>query len=232
MIALYVAFWLQLGGASSAAVTVAILAQPTRGAALAKAVNRIAATFLGATMSIIIAGLFPGDRVGTLAAFILWLCVCVFVASYFRGYRAYAAVLSGYTVAIITVATIDAPQNVFTAMTNRVATITIGILCVTLVNDLFGSPPVWRGLDRRISAICQDVRAYARAIVTGEGRPSESGDASRADHRIEGRSRYRCPRYGRRADRAAGARIADTRPVAVGNRQGAPGKCLAAPDRS
>ena len=31
VIALYVAFWLQLGGASSAAVTVAILAQPTRG---------------------------------------------------------------------------------------------------------------------------------------------------------------------------------------------------------
>jgi uncharacterized membrane protein YccC len=76
-------------------VTVAILAQPTRGAALGKAVNRIAATFLGAVMSIVIAGLFPGERVGMLAAFILWLCV--FVASYFRGYRAYAAVLSGYT---------------------------------------------------------------------------------------------------------------------------------------
>jgi uncharacterized membrane protein YccC len=166
-IALYVAFWLQLGGAYSAAVTVAILAQPTRGAALAKAVNRIAATFLGATMSIVIAGLFPGERVGMLVAFVLWLCICVFVASYFRGYRAYAAVLSGYTVAIVTIANIDAPQNVFTAMTNRVAAITIGIICVTLVNDLFGSPPVWRGLDRRISTIWQDVRQYARVIVAG-----------------------------------------------------------------
>ena len=87
VIALYVAFWLQLGGASSAAVTVAILAQPTRGAALAKAVYRFAATFIGAAMSIVIAGLFPGERVGLLAAFILWVCVCVFVASYFRGFR-------------------------------------------------------------------------------------------------------------------------------------------------
>ena len=43
VVALHVAFWLQLGGASSPAVTVAILAQPTRGAALAKAANRIAA---------------------------------------------------------------------------------------------------------------------------------------------------------------------------------------------
>jgi len=128
VVALYAAFWLQLGGASSAAVTVAILAQPTRGAALAKAVNRIAATFVGATMSVVIAGLFPGERVGTLAAFILWMCVCVFVASYFRGFRAYAAVLSGYTVGIITIVNIDTPQKVFATMTDRVAAITIGIL--------------------------------------------------------------------------------------------------------
>ena len=165
--ALYVAFWLQLGGASSAAVTVAILAQPTRGAALAKAVNRIAATFIGAAMSIVIAGLFPGERVGLLAAFILWMGVCVFVASYFRGFRAYAAVLSGYTVGIITVVNIDAPQKVFTTMTDRVAAITIGILCVTLINDLFGSPPVWLGLERRITQAWRDVRDYARAVLGG-----------------------------------------------------------------
>ena len=165
--ALYVAFWLQLGGASSAAVTVAILAQPTRGAALAKAVNRIAATFIGATMSIVIAGLFPGERVGLLAAFILWMCVCVFVGSYFRGFRAYAAVLSGYTVGIITIVNIDTPQKVFTTMTDRVAAITIGILCVTLINDLFGSPPVWLGLERRITQAWHDVRDYARDVLDG-----------------------------------------------------------------
>jgi len=165
--ALYVAFWLQLGGASSAAVTVAILALPTRGAALAKAVNRIAATFIGAAMSIVIAGLFPGERVGLLAAFILWMCVCVFVGSYYRGFRAYAAVLSGYTVGIITVVNIDTPQKVFTTMTDRVAAITIGILCVTLINDLFGSPPVWLGLERRIAQAWHDVRDYARDLLGG-----------------------------------------------------------------
>lgn len=171
--ALYVAFWLQLGGASSAAVTVAILAQPTRGAALAKAVNRIGATFIGAAMSLLIAGLFPGQRIGLLAAFILWICVCVFVGCYFRGFRAYAAVLSGYTVAIITVVNIDTPQNVFTTMTDRVAAITIGILCVTLVNDLLGSPPVWQGLDRRITQAWHDVHDWARDVLGGATDSSE-----------------------------------------------------------
>src|SRR6201996_2771141 len=173
IVALYVAFWLQLGGASSAAVTVAILAQPTRGAALAKAANRIAATLIGATMSVVIAGLFPGERIGMLGAFICWICICVFIASYLRGYQAYAAVLSGYTVAIIALVNIDTPQNVFTTMTDRVAAIAIGILCVALINDVFGSPPAWRGLDRQIRDIWHDVRSYARDVLGGSAEKSE-----------------------------------------------------------
>jgi uncharacterized membrane protein YccC len=173
LVALYVAFWLQLGGASSAAVTVAILAQPTRGAALAKAAYRIAATLIGVIMSVVITSLFPGERIGMLGAFVFWICICVFVAGYLRGYQAYAAVLSGYTVAIIALVNIDTPQNVFTTMTDRMAAIAIGILCVTLINDVFGSPPVWRELDRRISDIWRDVRSYARDVLSGNEEDSE-----------------------------------------------------------
>src|SRR3981081_2054963 len=176
VVALYVAFWLQLGGASSAAVTVAILAQPTCGAARAKAANRIAATLIGATMSVVIAGLFPGERIGMLGAFVCWICICVFVASYLRGYQAYSAVLAGYTVAIIALVNIDTPQNVFTTMTDRMAAIAIGILCVTLINDVFGSPPVWSELDRRMSDIWRDVRSYARDVLSGnQGNPERTG---------------------------------------------------------
>jgi uncharacterized membrane protein YccC len=102
-----------------------------------------------------------------LGAFVCWICICVFVASYLRGYQAYAAVLSGYTVAIIALVNIDTPQNVFTTMTDRMAAITIGILSVTLINDVFGSPPVWRGLDRGINDIWRDVRGYARDVLSG-----------------------------------------------------------------
>jgi hypothetical protein len=100
--------------------------------------NRIAAILIGATMSVVIAGLFPGERIGMIGAYVCWICICAFVASYFRGYQAYAAVLSGYAVAIIALVNIDTPQNVFTTMTDRMAAITIGILCVTLINDVFG----------------------------------------------------------------------------------------------
>src|SRR5258707_10275485 len=122
------------------------------------------------------AGLFPGERIGMLGAFVCWICICVFVASYLRGYQAYAVVLSGYTVAIIALVNIDTPQNVFTTMTDRRAAIAIGILCVTLINDVFGSPPVWRGLDRRMSDIWRDVRGYARDVLSGnQENPERTG---------------------------------------------------------
>jgi uncharacterized membrane protein YccC len=136
----------------------------SRRAALAKAANRIAATLIGATMSVVIAGLFPGEQIGMLGAFVCWICVCVFVASYLRGYHAYAAISSGYTVAIIALVHIDTQQNAFTTMTARMAAIAIGILCVTLISDVFGSPPVWSGLDGGINDIWRDVRSYARDV--------------------------------------------------------------------
>src|SRR5258705_8297599 len=128
-------------------------------------------------MSVVIAGLFPGERIGMLGSFVCWICICAFVASYFRGYQAYAAVLSGYTVAIIALVNIDTPQNVFTTMTDRMAAITIGILCVTLINDVFGSPPVWRGLDRRINDIWSDVRSYARDMLSVNEESSDRAGA-------------------------------------------------------
>ena len=47
MVGLYAAFWLQLESASSAAVTVGILALQTRGQVYQKAVYRVLATIIG-----------------------------------------------------------------------------------------------------------------------------------------------------------------------------------------
>src|SRR5258707_12086216 len=62
MVGLYAAFWLQLESASSAAVTVGILALQTRGHAYQKAAYRVLATIVGVVASIVIAGLFAQSR--------------------------------------------------------------------------------------------------------------------------------------------------------------------------
>jgi len=62
-------------------------------------------------------------------------------------------------------------------MTDRMAAIAIGILCVTLINDVFGSPPVWSGLDRRINDIWRDVRSYTRDVLSGKEEDPERAGA-------------------------------------------------------
>jgi Fusaric acid resistance protein family len=78
MVALYAAFWLQLESASSAAVTVGILALQTRGHAYQKAAYRVLATIIGVVASIVIAGLFAQSRSFLVLGFAGWLGLCVY----------------------------------------------------------------------------------------------------------------------------------------------------------
>jgi uncharacterized membrane protein YccC len=155
--ALYAAFWLQLEGASSAMVCVAILALPTRGQTFEKAAFRFLATAIGVIVSIAIGGLFAQTRELFILAFAIWLGLCVYVASFFGGNRAYGAVLSGYTVALVAVTQIETPGNIFLAGVNRGAAIAVGIAAVALVNDMFVAPNIHPGLATKIRLLHQEV---------------------------------------------------------------------------
>jgi uncharacterized membrane protein YccC len=95
ILALYLSFWLQLQAPSTAIVTVAIVAEPTRGQALEKAVFRVIATIIGVAASIAMTGLFSQTRDLLLVAYAGWMGLCVYVSGLLDGNRAYAAVLSG-----------------------------------------------------------------------------------------------------------------------------------------
>src|SRR5258707_5027723 len=140
VLALYVSFWLELEAPSTAALTVAILALPTRGQVIEKAVFRIIATVVGITASIAIVGFCTQSGSLLLGAFAAWIGLCVYVVGLLDGNRAYAAALSGYTVALIAVQQIDNPQHIFESSMARGAAITIGILAITLVSDLLAAP--------------------------------------------------------------------------------------------
>jgi len=48
---------------------------------------------------------------------------------------------------------------------------------VTLINDVFGSPPVWRGLVGRMNSIWRDLRSYVRVVLSeGGGNPERAGE--------------------------------------------------------
>ncbi|MFZ0206737.1 MAG: FUSC family protein, partial [Roseiarcus sp.] len=180
MVALYAAFWLQLQSASSAAVTVGILALQTRGQVYQKAVYRVLATIIGVVASFVIAGLFPQTRDLFLIGFAGWLGLCVYVGGLLDGNRAYGAALSGYTVAQVAVTQIDSPQNIFAAGVNRGAAIVVGIAALGLVSDVFAARNVHPGLIGKLTASHQRVRAFALAVLRGESaHPAHSANLLR-----------------------------------------------------
>ena len=180
MLGLYAAFWLQLESASSAAVTVGILALQTRGQVYQKAVYRVLATIIGVVASFVIAGLFPQTRDLFLIGFAGWLGLCVYVGGLLDGNRAYGAVLSGYTVAQVAVTQIDSPQNIFAAGVNRGAAIVVGIAALALVSDLFAAPNVHLGLIGKLRAAHQRVRVFALAVLRGQSaHPTHSANLLR-----------------------------------------------------
>ena len=168
ILALFVSFWLQLEAPATAAVTVAILAEPTRGQALDKAGFRLLGTVVSVTASIAITGLFSQERDMILAAFAVWIGICVFAANLLDGYRAYAAVLSGYTVALIATQQIDNPQHVFESGMARGAAIVVGILSMAVVNTFMFAPDRQSRLVTQLAAIRRRVREYATAAFRGE----------------------------------------------------------------
>ncbi|MFD0934653.1 FUSC family protein, partial [Methylobacterium trifolii] len=174
-IALFVAFWLQLDSASSAATGVAILAQPKRGQAISKGAYRILGTIVGGIVSIVLMGLFGQDRVLLLVSFTVWLGLCVFVAQYLQDTRAYGAMLSGYTVGIIALAHIDTPQNTFDAAVGRLAAIAVAIVVITFINDALASPSTWRTLRPTLAEAVSATRAFARdALTRGDPGPERT----------------------------------------------------------
>jgi uncharacterized membrane protein YccC len=165
VVALAASFWLELEVPYTAAVTVAILAEPTRGRALEKACFRLIATVIGVTAAIVMVALFSQARDLLLAAFAGWMGLCVYAAGMLDGSRAYAAVLSGYSVGIIAIQQIDAPDQVFLSGMERGAAIAVGIAAIALVNDLLAAPDNHPQLASRLAALHLRIGDYAKTLL-------------------------------------------------------------------
>jgi uncharacterized membrane protein YccC len=168
ILALYLSFWLQLEAPSTAIITVAIAAEPTRDQALEKAVFRVIATIIGVAASIAITGLFSQRRDLLLLAYAGWMGLCVYVSGLLDGNRAYAAALSGYTVALLAIQQIDNPGHVFESGMVRGAAIIIGIVSTMIVNDLLSAPERHTTLAAQLADIRRRIANYAKTAILGE----------------------------------------------------------------
>jgi uncharacterized membrane protein YccC len=193
-IALWAALWLQLSSPASACVTVIIIANPSRGGIISKGLWRILGTIAGAVAAVAIMACFPQQPLLFVVAFAGWLGLCTFASSMFRHFRAYAAVLSGYTVAIIVAGAVAAPDHVFDLALSRLAVVTLGVVSSTAVTTIFQPSVTTDAMRARGRAALRGVASLLLRRAAGtsmddpafiEERTRIAGELERLDETVE-----------------------------------------------
>jgi uncharacterized membrane protein YccC len=161
-IALYVSYFLQLDSPYWAATTVLLVAHPVRGAVFSKSQWRIFGTLVGAVAMVALMATFPQQPVLFLAGVSVWLGICTFIANLLRYFRAYGAVLAGYTISLIAFGAIEHPDTVFNIALARVAAVTIGVLSAAFVTMIFHGSVAEVELERRIASLIGVVAGLLR----------------------------------------------------------------------
>jgi uncharacterized membrane protein YccC len=167
-LALYVAFRLELQNGYWAGISAAFVCLPQLGASLRKGWFRMIGTLVGAVAIVMLTACFPQDRGGFLIGLALWGGACAFVSTLLRNFAAYAAALSGYSVAIIAGDLLGTTGGVnggdaFMLAVTRVSEICIGIVSAGIVlagTDLGGAR-------RRLAKLFADLGTGITAGLAG-----------------------------------------------------------------
>jgi uncharacterized membrane protein YccC len=152
---------------STAMVSVLIVMQPQTGMVLTKSLYRIAGTLAGLLASLVLVGLFAQEPEMFIIGLALWVGFCTAGAAFYRNFKSYGFVLSGYTAALVGLPAAMQPQAFFPIAVTRLSEVTLGILCAGVISDTI--------LPRRLSdVIISNVQnrytefiAFVRASLAG-----------------------------------------------------------------
>jgi uncharacterized membrane protein YccC len=172
-LALYIAFWLELGNPSWAGTSAAVMCQPHLGASLRKGWFRVIGTIIGAVAIVVLSACFPQDRAPFLVGLALWGAGCALVATLLKNFAAYSAALAGYTAAIVASDQLGATGGpngqAFMLAVTRASEICIGIVSAGVVLGLTDFGQARRRLAALFAAISSEIagRFTGTLAVTG-----------------------------------------------------------------
>ncbi|HUK10648.1 MAG TPA: FUSC family protein [Stellaceae bacterium] len=185
VLALYIAFQLELDNAYWAGTSAAIMCQPHLGASLRKGWYRMVGTLVGAAAIVALTAWFPQDRGAFLVALALWGGACACVATLLRNFAAYAAALAGFTAFIIASDQLGAVGGLngdaFSLAITRATEILIGIVSAGIVlagTDLGGAP---RRLASALGSLAKQITNGFIATIASAGSQFSATQAVRRD---------------------------------------------------
>ncbi|MGE7156168.1 FUSC family protein [Methylorubrum rhodesianum] len=178
MLALYLAFWIDLPKPYWALGTVYITSQVLAGATRSKALYRVLGTLLGAVVSVVLVPNLASAPELLTVAIALWVAFCLYVSLLDRTPRSYLMMLGGYTAALIGFPTVAEPGTMFDTAVARTEEITLGILCASLVNTVVLPQSVAPMIASRLDLWLSGARGWVIEVL-GRNRTGEDSQAKR-----------------------------------------------------
>jgi uncharacterized membrane protein YccC len=145
VLALLIAFVVQLEPAQWAAITVWIIFIQNPRMNYSKIIWWSFGTIVGAFVAVLLTVFFNQTPELLLLFLALWLAACAAYAPLVSSYRAYGAVLAGYTCAIVSMSAVDHPDLIFRLAATRVSCIYVGMgSAILMINLLLPQHRHWR----------------------------------------------------------------------------------------
>src|SRR5271170_6194710 len=176
LLALYLAFVLELDLPSWAAMTVWIVSSPNAGRVLSKGLYRLLGTVIGVLMGVVLMGCFAQSPVLFLLTFALWMGGCTVASNLLRNDRSYASVLAGITAALVALDSINNPSQVFSIAFARGACTALGIVCAMVMTSLLAPHRARKEVLLKLKAVLADTARHAASVLAA--RPINAGRSS------------------------------------------------------
>ena len=176
MLALSIAFWLDMPRPYWAMASVYIASNPLTGATSSKAIYRMLGTLIGAAGTIVLVPNLVNAPELLSLAIALWVGACLYLSLIDGTPRSYMFMLSGYTVALLGFPIISTPELTFDIVTARVQEIMLGIICASVVSMLVMPRSVASAIAAQADAWLADARRLGVNVLTGRGSDQERDD--------------------------------------------------------
>ncbi|MYM36442.1 FUSC family protein [Duganella sp. FT50W] len=172
--ALWLAFRLGLDSPFTALATTIVLALPSSGMVLEKALHRFLGTLVGCAAALTLVALFPQSPTVLFLGLALWVALCTGGAAMHRNQQSYSFVLAGYTAVMIAVPSVDAPSGVFMLAVTRVTEVCLGILCSAVVHDVIFPRRHSRAVMRTVQARYTGFIDFCRQVLAHRITPADA----------------------------------------------------------
>lgn len=175
MLALLISFVVQLDPAQWSAITVWIIFIQNPRMNYSKIIWWAFGTIMGAFVAVLLTVFFNQAPELLILFLSLWLAVCSGAAPLLCSYRAYGAVLAGYTCAIVSMSAVEHPDLIFQLAVTRVSCIFIGMAsAIFMITILLPKHRHWRETRHHLTQhLKATLRQAARALDPDDTQPTQ-----------------------------------------------------------